>query len=91
MGFTDGGLIEPLILLVFLSCFLACGLWVTVAVVRVHAARRRQVNAPSQLLAAARDALESVISDPFVNKPTRDRAIEAREAVGDILREKSRA
>lgn len=91
MGFTDGGIIEPLILLVFLSGFLACGLWVTVAVLRTHAAQRRQIAAPRQLLAAARDALGEVISDPFVNKPTRDRAIEAREAIQDVIREKSSA
>jgi hypothetical protein len=91
MGFTDGGLVEPLILLLFLTGLLACAAWVTVGAVRLQSARRRRTAVPDRKISAAGNALEEVIADPFINKPTRDRAITAREALLELIKEKNQA
>jgi hypothetical protein len=86
MAFTDGGLVEPLILAVFLFALLALGLWGTLSFVRGVNEQRRAVQQPRQALNLAKDALAAVISDAAVYGETRNSALNAYEKVSDALR-----
>jgi len=88
MSFTDGGLVEPVILLLCVLGILALALRGTIAFARAFTAQRRLASAEYRKtldrctayrreLVQARDALTGVIADPSVSASTRDRALEA--------------
>lgn len=85
MGFTDGGLVEPLILLAVVLILAACAVWATAGLLRLASARRHAVENPRKVLAVARDALAAVISDPGTGDSNRSQALAAYEAVSGAI------
>lgn len=59
--------------------------FVTVAWVRRFNAQRHRIEHSRKILAGARDALASVISDPLAGESTRKQAVDAYEAVTEAI------
>jgi hypothetical protein len=85
MGFTDGGLIEPLLFLAFLAALVALAVWLAVTRLRLWHTQQQRLLAPRKALSSARDALAAVITDPAVFGDARDKALAAYNEVSEAL------
>lgn len=67
----------------------ALGTWATVSRVKLWNAQRRRIEHSGKVLAGARDALASTISDPLAEESTRKQAVDAYEAVTKAINRES--